>query len=130
MGPELLFFGFLALTLAALGGATYTGFRAQRREHFACVGAAVLMLVLSIWAALRVGEHYDLSKAGMITTVHLRMSRYTTGAYLLPVVTGLMTLRDSSRKRLHRYAAFTALGLTVATAITGTWMLLAAEKIS
>jgi len=130
MGPELLFFGFLALTLVALGGAVHTGFRARRRQHFTCVGAAVLMLALSIWAALRLGDHYDLSKAGLIATVHLRMSWYATGVYLLPAVTGILTLRDSRRRRLHRYAAFTALGMTVLTAVTGTWMLLAAEKLS
>jgi hypothetical protein len=75
------------------------------------------------------GTHYDLAAAGLITPVHLWLAKLTTLAYLAPISTGVLTLRDPSWRPRHRLCAFAVLGMTVATAITGTWMLLAAERL-
>lgn len=130
MLPEILFFACLLSTVGALVGAVITGFAARRKQHFCFVGTAVLFLVLSIWAALRLGEYYDLESGGTITRVHLAISRYATGAYLLPVLTGIATLRNPARRKLHRVAAFVAIAITLVTAVTGTWMLIASERLS
>jgi len=54
----------------------------------------------------------------------------TTVAYLLPIVTGALTLRRPARIVWHRRAAYLVLALTVVTAVTGTWMLVAAPKLA
>jgi hypothetical protein len=122
------FVGSLLLTLGFLAGAVATGLRAKRRWHLASVAGAVLCLAITIVFALEVGKQYDLASAGLITPVHLTLARVTTACYLLPAASGLWTIRDPRRRRLHRRLAFFVLAMTVLTAITGTWMLLAADR--
>jgi len=119
---------FLVLTLASLAGAVSTGLRAWRRRHLSCVAGAVTCLALTIHYALGVGERYDLPAAGWITPVHLAMAKIATASYLLPVVSGVRTIFHPPTRKLHRKIAFLVLSLTVATAITGTWMLLASPS--
>ena len=129
MTAERGFVAFLALTLVLLGVVVWSGLNARRRIHLPCVAATLLALGSTIYCAMRMGEHYDLAAAGAITPVHLWLAKGTTLAYLAPLATGVLTLRDPSWRPRHRVCAFTVLALTVATAITGTWMLLAAERL-
>jgi hypothetical protein len=120
---------FLVLTVALLGAVVWSGLRARRRLHLACVALTLAALATTIVFAERMGAHYDLASAGAITSVHLALAKLTTLAYLAPLATGVLTLRNSRWRRSHRIAAFCVLGLTVATAVTGTWMILAAERL-
>jgi hypothetical protein len=129
MTAEVGFVAFLVLTLALLAAVVRTGFAARRRAHVACVVATLLSLGATIVFAERMGRHYDLAAAGWIFPVHLLVAKLTTFAYLAPVVTGVLTWRDARWRRRQRVCAFAVLALTVATAITGTWMLLAAERL-
>jgi len=129
MSPEWGFVGFLALTLLLLGAVVATGLAARRRPHLTFVVLAVASLGVTIFFAERMGDHYDLDSAGWITPFHLWLAKATTLAYLLPLITGILTWRDARWKPRHRGVAFLILGLTVATAVTGTWMLLASERL-
>ena len=120
---------FLLLTLGCLAGAVSSGLRAKRRVHLTCVAGAVACLGLTIHFALGVGKLYDLAAAGWITPVHLWMAKVATASYLLPVASGLRTIYHPPTRKLHRKIAFLVLSLTVLTAITGTWMLLAARRL-
>lgn len=120
---------FLLLTLGCLAGAVSSGLRAKRRVHLTCVAGAVACLGVTIHFALGVGKLYDLAAAGWITPVHLWMAKVATASYLLPVASGLRTIYHPPTRKLHRKIAFLVLSLTVLTAITGTWMLLAARRL-
>ena len=129
MTSERGFVAFLALTLVLLACVVWSGLRARRRVHLSCVAATLASLGTTIWFAVGMGKHYDLASAGPITPVHLWLAKLTTLAYLAPVVTGVLTIRDQTWRPKHRVCAFTVLALTIGTAITGTWMLLAAERL-
>lgn len=129
MTPERGFVAFLALTLVLLAAVVWTGLGAQRRIHLPCVAATLAALGTTIFFAEQMGDHYDLASAGWITPVHLWLAKATTLLYLAPLATGILTIRDARWRPRHRVAAFTVLALTVATAATGTWMLLAAERL-
>jgi len=120
---------FLALTLACLAGAVSTGLRALRKWHLTCVAGAVACLGATIYYAFGVGKLFDLPAAGWITPVHLWMAKIATASYVLPVVSGVRTIFHPPTRKLHRKIAFLVLSLTVATAVTGTWMLLAAPRL-
>jgi hypothetical protein len=113
----------LVATIAFLGCAVVTGFKARRRWHLTSVACAVVMLAASIYYALKVGHVYDIHAAGAITPIHLTLARVTTACYLLPVATGLRTIFVPKTRPLHRKVAFLVLSMTVLTAITGTIML-------
>ncbi|MBK7642933.1 MAG: hypothetical protein IPJ19_07760 [Planctomycetes bacterium] len=129
MSASVGFVVFLLLTLACLAGAVSTGLRAWRRRHLACVAGAVACLVATIYYALALGHLYDLDAAGWITPVHKTMAKVATASYLLPVVSGVRTIFHPPTRRLHRKIAFLVLSLTIATALTGTWMLLASPRL-
>ena len=124
------FVSFFALTLAFLAQVVVTGYRAKRRWHNAFVACAVASLGVTIAFALELGELYDLEAAGAITPIHLTLAKVATACYVLPIVTGLRTIFVPSGKRLHKKVAFLVLALTVAAAITGTWMMCLAPRIS
>ena len=128
MSDPLGFVTFLLLTLAFLAGAVSSGLRAMRRVHLACVAGAVACLALTIHFAFGVGKLYDLAAAGWITPVHMWMAKVATASYLLPVASGVRTIYHPPTRKLHRKIAFLVLTLTVLTAVTGTWMLLAAKR--
>lgn len=119
----------LAVTLALLGFVVATGLRAQRRAHLTLVACAVAGLGITIYFAEKLGEGYDLAAAGWVTPLHLTIAKVATAAYLLPVVTGWRTLRDPRFRPWHRRAAYLVLALSVLTAATGTWMVVAAEPL-
>jgi|SRR5688572_7789267 len=129
MTAERGFVLFLALTLVLLAVVVWTGRRELRRAHLACVAATLAALGATIFFAERMGEHYDLASAGVITPVHLWLAKATTLAYLAPLATGVLTMRAERWRPCHRVCAYVVLALTVATACTGTWMLLAAERL-
>ena len=129
MSPGAGFATFLLLTILILGGVVATGYTARRRTHLTLVGTALASLGATIFFAEKLGQLYDLEVAGLITPVHLFVAKLTVAAYLLPIATGIWTLRDPRKRTLHRRAAFLVLGLTLVTAVTGTWMLLASEPL-
>ena len=129
MTAERGFALFLALTLSLLAAVVWTGLRARRRVHIPCVAATLAALGITIYFAEQMGAHYDLAGAGLITPVHLWLAKLTTLAYLAPLTTGALTIRNATWRPRHRVCAFVVLGMTVVTAITGTWMLLAAERL-
>jgi hypothetical protein len=129
LDPTTGFLSTLAMTLVFLGCAVVTGYRARRALHLTSVGGAVAMLAATIHFALELGELYDLESAGVITPIHLTMAKVNTAAYLLPVVTGLRTLRDPAGRKLHGRVAWAVLVMTVLTSATGGLMLLWAERL-
>jgi len=129
LSQTLGFFLCLALTLVFLAAAVWSGLRAKRRVHLLCVTGALACLALAIERALALGTHYDIEAAGWITPVHKWMAKIATASYLLPVVSGVRTIFHPPTRKLHRKIAFLVLTLTVLTAITGTWMLLASPRL-
>jgi hypothetical protein len=119
----------LLLTIAFLGFVVVTGRRAQRRAHLTFVALALLALGVTIWCAVELGDHFDLDSAGFVTPMHLGLAKFTTLAYVAPLVLGFLTTRDRKWFSWHRRAAYAVLLLTLLTTITGTWMLLAAERL-
>ena len=129
MSPTIGFIATLSLTLVFLGCAVVTGYQARRKVHLSVVACAVLMLVATIYYAIELGTLYDLHHDSMITRVHLTVSKFNTGAYLLPVITGLRTIKNPEGRKLHGRVAFSVLALTVFTAVTGCMMLYNADLL-
>ncbi|MEZ5973678.1 MAG: hypothetical protein R3F17_05690 [Planctomycetota bacterium] len=129
MSPVAGFLGFLILTVLVLVGVAWTGMRAKRGLHLTLVAAAVASLAMAIRFALKVGQHFDLEAAGAITPVHMAMARIATASYLLPLASGIATLRNSRFRPLHRRLAWLVFGLTLLATVTGAAMLLLAEPI-
>ncbi|MCB9916675.1 MAG: hypothetical protein H6828_16245 [Planctomycetes bacterium] len=129
MTPVQGFLVFLVITLAFLGAAVVSGLRAKRAVHLPCVAGAVLALLVTIYYAEKLGGEYDLKTAGVITPIHLFLAKLTTLGYLLPVFTGVRTLRNQAGRKLHGRVAFAVLFMTVVTAATGTAMVLMSEPL-
>lgn len=123
------FLTFLGLTVVLLLGVLWTGYRARRRQHLPLVALTVGSLLATIYYAKQLGLEYDLESAGAITPVHLFLAKVATGAYVLPLGTGLVTLKNPRVRKAHGRVAFVVLGLTVAALVTGAWMLLAATPL-
>ena len=130
MDPMIEFVIAFLCTVLALVGVLWTGLRwrikRRRALHLGLVGVSVCLLVWTIIAALDLGTGYDLDSAGRIYPVHMFLARLATLGLLLPVVTGLVTLRTGKQHRYHRQGALAAFSLIVLAAITGIWMILAA----
>ncbi len=107
----------------------WRAFRAHADAHFVAVTGAVLSLGITIYFAEKLGESFDLEAAGRIKDVHLFMAKSAVFAYLLPLITGPLTIRNPLWLPWHRRVAYLVLLFTVATAVTGTWMLLLAEPL-
>jgi hypothetical protein len=129
LSPDRGFTLFLVLTVLLLGGVVASGLRGRLRLHLPLVAAALVSLGVTIAFAKRLGELYDLASAGWITPVHLTVAKLTTAAYLLPIATGVMTLRDRRHKPWHLRCAIAVLAMTLVTTGLGLWMILAAERL-
>lgn len=129
MSPDYGFPLFLVLTVLLLGGVVASGLRGVLRVHLTLVALALAALGVTIAFAKQLGELYDLESAGWITPVHLTVAKVTTAAYLLPIATGVLTLRNRRHKRLHFRCAMAVLAMTLATTGLGLWMILAAERL-
>ncbi len=129
MTPQIGFPLFLLITVLLLVGVVFTGFARRRGWHFTLVGAALAGLATAIWYAKELGQYYDLEAAGWITPFHLGLAKITTACYLLPLATGVATLRRPGVRPWHRAAAFLVLFLTLVTTVTGAWMLMASPRI-
>ena len=121
---------FLFVTLAFLGAVVVTGLQGRRRIHVAFVTCALAALGTTIYFAEQLGDEYDVRTAGMITPIHLTLAKVTVLAYLLPIVTGVLTWRNIAWKPLHAKFAYTVLVLTVLTAATGSVMLALSDRVS
>ena len=129
MSPDYGFPLFLVLTVLLLGGVVATGLRGVLPLHLALVALALVSLGVTIFFAKRLGELYDLESAGWITPVHLTVAKLTTAAYLLPITTGVLTLRNRRHRRVHFRCAMAVLAMTLVTTGLGLWMILAAERL-
>jgi biotin transporter BioY len=129
LSPTVGFVAAFVLTLVLLGLAVQAGRRAQRKKHIYLVAGAVCGLGGTIWYALQLGKIYDLETAGIITPIHLTMAKITTAAYALPIAFGLMTLRKPAMRPVHKVLAYVVLVMTVLCAITGTIMILRADRL-
>lgn len=129
MGATEGFLTFLFTTVALLVFVVWSGLRARRKVHLTTVAFTVATLGLAIYYAEQLGELYDLDAAGAITPVHLTIAKLTTLSYLVTVVFGFLTLRNPALRRRHRAIAFFTLGMTLLAFVTGSWMILAAEKL-
>ena len=130
MNPGVWFPAFLIATLALLGAVVATGKRALRRRHLILVEFTVVSLGFTIYYAEKLGEFYDLEAAGSIYPFHITVAKITVGLFLLPVATGIATLRNARVRRLHGRIAWVVLAMTLLTGVTGAAMLWAAEPLA
>ena len=93
---------FLLVTVALLGVTVVSGLRAVRRVHIPFVVLTLISLGITIFFAEKLGEQYDLSTGGWVTTLHLFFAKVTTLAFLAPVITGWRTLKHAETRPLHR----------------------------
>lgn len=129
MTPEAGFLTALLVTVGLLVGAAITGRKRIIHHHVKFVAGAVLSLGVAIYFALKVGERYDLEAAGWITPFHKALAKITTATYLWPLITGPMVRSGRVKARVHRVGAWLALGLTVASTVTGIVMLMRATPL-
>jgi len=129
MTPEAGFLAALLVTVGFLLGAAITGRKRIIRIHVRFVAGAVLSLGVAIFFALKVGERYDLEAAGWITPFHKALAKITTATYLWPLITGPLARSGKVRPSVHRLGAWLALGLTVASTVTGIIMLARATPL-
>lgn len=129
MDPVTGFVASFGVTLVTLVLAALMGMRARRKAHITLVVVTALLLVVTIYYAKELGGIYDLDSAGWITPVHLWMAKIATFALLLPIVTGIMTMKNAERFPWHKRMAWTVITLVILSAFTGTWMILAATPL-
>lgn len=129
MEPLQGFVVFLLVTVALLVATVATGLTARLKPHLVLVACTVVSLGVAIYYAEQLGQQYNLDAAGAIKDVHLALAKIATLSYLAPIASGIATLRNRARKKLHLVLALTTVALTVAAAVTGTWMILAAEPL-
>ena len=120
---------FLVMTLGLLGAVVVTGKKSLRRKHLTFVVLAYLGLGVAIYYAELLGREYDLDSAGRIYPVHLVFAKITVYAYLLPIITGIMTIKARCTRTTHGRVAVAVILLTVVTAVTGFWLVLAATPL-
>lgn len=124
------FVTFLVLTVVCLALVVWTGMKGRRKPHFILVACAVTLLGVTIYFAEQLGHDYDLESAGVITPIHLAIAKVTVLAYLLPLISGFMTLRDIRRKSVHFKLAMFVLLMTALTFVTGLMMVMASDPIT
>jgi hypothetical protein len=124
------FIVFLLVTVALLGATVATGLKAKLRAHLPLVVLTVASLGLAIYYAEQLGKLYNLDAAGAIKPVHLALAKIATLSYLAPLASGVATLRNRAHRKLHLKLALATVVLTVLAAVTGAWMILAAEPLA
>lgn len=129
MSAGVGFLLFLGVTLCCLTVAVITGRAARRKIHLRVVTLTVISLAVTIYYAEQLGKLYDLEAAGWIYPFHLLIAKVTASSYLVVVASGFATLKNTARRKTHSAIAYSVISLTVLTAITGTWMILAATPL-
>lgn len=129
LSPLTGFVGFLALTVILLASTVATGLLRKLRVHLTLVAFTVASLATTIYYAEQLGKLYDLKAAGAIMDVHLALAKLATASYLAPVLSGIATLRNRSWRKLHFKLAIITVVLTLLSAGTGLWMILAAKPL-
>ena len=129
MNVPLVFLVTLSLTGILLFAVVITGQRAQRKLHIPLVALTLASLTVTIVFAKKLGELYDIHSAGWITPLHLGIAKATAVAFLLPLITGIGTLRKPTWRPWHRRMAFLVIGLTLASIGTGAWMILVSPAL-
>jgi hypothetical protein len=125
----IVFCTAVGFTVVFLTVVVVTGLRGRITVHIPCVLATLVSLVIAIVYALELGKIYDLPGTGAIFTVHMAVAKLAAASYVLPVITGIRTLKSRVHRRTHFRAAMFVLAMTAAASITGTWMLVAAQKL-
>ena len=120
---------YLVLTLVLLGAVVVTGKKSLRRKHLTFVVLAYVGLGLSIYYAELLGKEYNFDSVRLIYDVHMAFAKATVCAYLLPIITGIMTIKGKCTRTTHGRVAVAVILLTVVTAVTGWWMILAATPL-
>ena len=129
MNASVGFVVFIVITLACLTGAVITGRAARRKLHLRIVAVTVISLAVTIYCAEQLGKLYDLEAAGWIYPFHLLIAKVSSASYLVVIASGYATVKNTARRKTHAAIAYSVIGLTVLTAITGTWMILAATPL-
>ena len=129
MTASVGFTSFLILTSFCIALVVLTGVRGRRKSHFSLVACLLVLLGMTVFYAEKLGEEYNLETAGMITPIHLTLAKATVLSYLLPLISGFMTLRDIRKKALHFKLAMFVIAMTTVTFVTGLMMILSAEPI-
>jgi hypothetical protein len=119
----------VGLTVLLLVAVVVTGVRGRITVHLPCVAATLASLATAIWFAKQLGTQFDLASAGVVTPIHMTFAYVATAAYVLPIVTGIRTLRSRKHRRLHFLAAMLVLALTAAATVTGALMLWWADAL-
>jgi len=125
-----IFIAFFCLTVVLLLATAWTGKLARRKIHLILVVCTVSGLSITIYYAVQLGLEYDLETAGSIFPVHMFLARLAAFSYIAPVVSGIATIRNGRHRALHGKIAQVVIALTVIAAITGIWMIMAADKIA
>lgn len=123
MTPQIGFIAFLLLTVVLLGAVLWTGFTHRLAAHLTLVAGTLAALGTAITFAIQLGELYDLEAAGRITPIHLFLAKLTTALYLLPLISGIATLRNRRFLWLHKNLAFFVVAMTLVSTVTGAIML-------
>lgn len=123
MTPQIGFLAFLLITVFLLGAVLLTGFARRIPAHLTLVALALLSLGTAIFYAKQLGGLYDLQAAGPITPIHLFLAKLTTALYILPLLSGALTLRDRRHLPLHKNLAFLVVAMTLISTVTGALML-------
>ena len=124
------FLAFLLVTVALLLAVIITGKKGLRKLHLTLVVTTLVSLGITIYFAEQLGTLYDLDAAGWMKPFHLTLAKICVLAYLAPIITGIITFRGNHKmRRLHARLAYAVFGLTVLTLITGTAMILMAERL-
>ena len=89
----------------------------------------VLSLSVAIYYAILLGDLYDFEAAGWIYPTHMWIAKVATASYVLPLTTGLLTLKNPKMRGKHRWCAFLVVALTLAAAGTGAAMVMLADRL-
>ena len=117
-------------TVGFLVAVVVTGLRGKITVHIPCVAATLVSLTFAIVFVLKLGKLYDFSAVGAIYPIHMTIAKIATVSYLLPIITGIRTLKSRANRKLHFRAAMLVLVLTATASVTGTLMLLWAQPIT
>ena len=129
MDPLIQFCAAVGATVVFLVIVVVTGIRGKITVHIPCVVLTLISLTVAIVFALKLGKIYDLPKSGAIFPIHMAIAKLAAASYVLPIITGIRTLKARAHHRLHFWAAMLVLVLTAAASITGTLMLYWSPKL-
>ncbi|MEM7204125.1 MAG: hypothetical protein AAF628_27940 [Planctomycetota bacterium] len=121
MGDPVALLALVLGTGFLFGVVTYTGLRAQRRQHFMALGLALPVFGATVFVAEQVGRSHAFDPTRF--RIHMAFAHAGVIALAAALLLGAMRIRWPSWRRAHQIAAFTFLFVLVAAVGTGAWML-------